>query len=140
MEYPMLTRRQVLAVLVGTATAASASGRVLALDTTEYSPATLDVLQQSGRPFLIDFSATWCSTCAAQERVLEQLVDESSAYRAIPILRVDWDMHGNGKLAGQLAIPRRSTLVLMQGTRELGRLIAETRKDKIAALLDLAAA
>jgi thiol:disulfide interchange protein len=110
----------------------------MALDTVTYSPDVLVGLQASGKPFLIDFFATWCSTCAAQERVLEELTGENAAYEAIPILRVDWDLHGDGELSRRLAIPRRSTLVVMSGDRELGRLVAETRKDQIAALLDLA--
>jgi thioredoxin 1 len=71
--------------------------------------------------------------------VLDALQGESAAYAAIPILRVDWDSYGNSELARNMAIPRRSTLVLMRGTSELGRLVAETRKDRIAGLLDLAA-
>ena len=136
----MLTRRHALLGLAAAAVAGAVPGPSFALDTMDYSPEALVKLQQSGKPFLIDFFATWCTTCAAQERVLEELAAESAAYKAVPILRVDWDLFGNGELSRQLAIPRRSTLVMMQGTRELGRLVAETRKDRIAALLDLASA
>jgi thioredoxin 1 len=133
----MLTRRH---ALIGLLAAGFAGGLVSpgqALDTLDYSPEALARLQGSGQPYLIDFFATWCTTCAAQERVLDALAAENGAYRAIPILRVDWDVFGNGELARELAIPRRSTLVMMKGTRELGRLVAETRKARIAALLDL---
>jgi thioredoxin 1 len=133
-----MNRRHLLAALLGTAMATRLSP-ALGLETVTYSPDTHARLVESARPFLVDFFATWCSTCAAQERVLDQLTSENADYRAIPILRVDWDQHGNGELARSLAIPRRSTLVLMRGTAELGRLVAETRKDRIAGLLDLAA-
>ena len=136
----MLTRRRALIAFVTVAVAAPLARPGLALETVAYSPELLAQLQQSGKPFLVDFFATWCTTCAAQERVLEELTGESDAYKAIPILRVDWDLFGNGEFSRQLAIPRRSTLVMMHGTSELGRLVAETRKDKIAGLLDLAAA
>lgn len=136
----MLTRRQTLIALLAAGVAAGMTKPALALQTTDYSPEALASLQSGGQPFLVDFFATWCSTCAAQERVLEELAAESDVYKAIPILRVDWDAFGNGELSRQLAIPRRSTLVMMQGTRELGRLVAETRKSRIAELLDLAAA
>lgn len=134
----MLTRRQALITLVAAAIAGSATRPAVALDTLAYSPGVLATLQASGKPFLIDFFATWCTTCAAQERVLDELKGESAAYEAVPILRVDWDVYGDGELSRQLAIPRRSTLVVMSGTQELGRLVAETRKDQIAGLLDLA--
>lgn len=136
----MPTRRQTLVALAAVAFAGVLARPLLALDTIAYSPDDLTRLRQSGKPFLIDFFATWCTTCAAQERVLEELSAESAAHRAIPILRVDWDQYGNGELSRSLAIPRRSTLVMMRGTTELGRLVAETRKDQIAALLDLATA
>ncbi|MNL86889.1 hypothetical protein D3C87_2158000 [compost metagenome] len=69
--------------------------------------------------------------------MLDDLQSEA-AYADIPILRIDWDTYGNSELARNMAIPRRSTLVLMRGETELGRLVAETRKDRIGALLDLA--
>ena len=136
----MPTRRFVLTGLLAAGVAGLVAAPARALQTVDYSPETLAGLQAGGEPFLIDFFATWCSTCAAQERVLEELADASSAYKAIPILRVDWDMFGNGELSRQLAIPRRSTLVMMRGTQELGRVVAETRRERIAALLDLAGA
>lgn len=134
----MPTRRQFLFALAAGVVVGTAVSRSLALETIDYTPEVLTRLQQSGEPFLIDFFATWCSTCAAQERTLAELASGNAAYAAIPILRVDWDTHGDGELARSLAIPRRSTLVMMKGTTELGRLAAETRKDRIAGLLDLA--
>lgn len=115
-----------------------APGHAFALTVTPYTPAALTAAQQSGKPFLIDFFATWCTTCRAQQRVIEGLIEENSAYGAIPIIRVDWDENERGELVRDMAIPRRSTLVVMQGDTELGRLVAETGKDEIAALLDLA--
>ena len=135
----MITRRHLLAGLAGLSASVLAAGHASALEFIDYTGNELEGLAASGVPYLINFHATWCPTCAAQQRVLDALQGESEAYAAIPILRVDWDDYGNGELARNLAIPRRSTLVLMRGNSELGRLVAETRKDKIAALLDLAA-
>jgi thioredoxin 1 len=134
----MLTRRQLLAGMTGLSIASIAAGPAAALMIIPYTGSELESLAASGEPYVINFHATWCPTCAAQQRVLDALQGESEAYAAIPILRVDWDTYGNGDLARELAIPRRSTLVLMRGTTELGRLVAETRKERIAALLDLA--
>jgi thiol-disulfide isomerase/thioredoxin len=134
----MITRRHLLAGLAGVSVSALAAGRGFALEFIDYSGSELAGLEASGKPYVINFHATWCPTCAAQQRVLDALQGESAAYAAIPILRVDWDTYGNSDLARALAIPRRSTLVLMRGTTELGRLVAETRKERIAALLDLA--
>ena len=134
----MMNRRHLLAGLVGLGLASVTPGEALAQEVIAYTGSELEGLEASGRPYVINFHATWCPTCAAQQRVLDALQSESEAYAAIPILRVDWDTYGNGELARRLAIPRRSTLVLMLGGTELGRLVAETRKDRIAALLDIA--
>jgi thioredoxin 1 len=111
---------------------------VWAGDKYNYTPASLQVLQQSGVPFLIDFYTDWCSTCHAQERAILSLQSGDARYDAIPILRVDWDIHSHSDLAISLAIPRRSTLVIMKGENELGRVVAQTSKTDIARLLDLA--
>lgn len=134
-----LTRRTTLALMAALAGLAVTRPASAAAHVIDYSETTLAELAASNQPYLIDFFATWCSTCAAQERVLNGLADESPAYAAIPILRVDWDQHSRGDLVRQMGIPRRSTLVMMRGTTELGRLVADTRRDAIAGLLDLAA-
>lgn len=109
-----------------------------ALEASNYTAATYKAMQASGQPFLVDFHATWCSTCAAQERVLDKLRDANADYLAIPVIKVDWDVHSRGKLVAELQIPRRSTLVIMQGETELGRLVAQTSESVIAELLDKA--
>lgn len=134
----MITRRHLLAGMAGIALVGTMAGPSLALVFIPYTGDEVDTLAQGGQPFLIDFHASWCTTCAAQQRVLDALQTENEAYAGIPIVRVDWDTYGDGELARSLAIPRRSTLVLMRGNTELGRLVAETRKERISALLDLA--
>ena len=102
-----------------------------------YSPEALAAAQAAGETILLDFKASWCSTCAAQGRVLAALKAENPAYAArIRFIDVDWDQWGQGALVRELAIPRRSTLVLMRGEAELGRLVAQTGREAIKALLD----
>ena len=52
-------------------------------------------------------------------------------------IRVDWDTYGTGELAQSLQIPRRSTLVLLRGEAELGRIVAGTSRSAIQELMDL---
>lgn len=129
-------RRAVLALLAGVAVT-SLTGPAAALMISDYTDEGLPKLEAWGKPYLLDFYASWCVTCAAQQRVLDKLIKADPRYEPILIVRVDWDKFGRGELATRLAIPRRSTLVMMRGTEELGRLVAETREDKIAALLEL---
>ena len=69
---------------------------------------------------------------------MRALIDGNPEYRKVLIIRVDWDSNRTGPLVAELQIPRRSTLVVMQGESELGRVVAGTQPSQIAALLDLA--
>ncbi len=107
----------------------------------DYTPDLLAAELAAGRTVFLDFKASWCTTCAAQERVINALMQENPAYKeAISFINVDWDQWGDSDLVKQLNIPRRSTLVVLKGDRELGRVVAETGKAKIKALMDLALA
>ncbi len=107
--------------------------------TADYSPALLASELAAGKTVFLDFKASWCSTCAAQGRVIEALKAANPAYdQSISFLNVDWDQWGEGELAKQLNIPRRSTLVVLKGKEELGRIVAGTAKADIQALMDLA--
>ncbi len=108
-------------------------------EATPYTPGAAEAAMDAGKIVLLDFWASWCSTCAAQERVLADLKAENPAYEAnIMFFVVDWDEHGKGELSKALNIPRRSTLVALKGRDELGRIVAGTGKAEIKALLDMA--
>ena len=102
------------------------------------TPEALTAAKASGKPFILDFFANWCTTCAAQHRVLDKLRSANPAYDAIPFVQVDWDAEEHGALVRAMHVPRRSTLIVLKGDTELGRIIAETGEDKLAALLKLA--
>ncbi len=108
-------------------------------ETLIYTPGLVKERLAAGDTVFIDFKASWCTTCRAQERVISTLRAENAAYNdAITFINVDWDEYGRGDLAQELNIPRRSTLVVMKGDAELGRVVARTSRGDIQALMDIA--
>ena len=107
--------------------------------TTTYRPGLAREELAAGETVFLDFTATWCSTCAAQSRVIEALKAENAAYEQnVSFIEVDWDIYGNRELSRSLNIPRRSTLVVLKGDQELGRTVAGTSRKVIKQLMDIA--
>lgn len=107
--------------------------------TIDYSPGVLLPALDNGETVFLDFKASWCTTCAAQERVIDALKAENPAYEAqITFINVDWDDYGGSSLVQSLNIPRRSTLVVLNGRNELGRIVAGTSRTVIKDLMDTA--
>lgn len=125
-------------VLLGAAAMAVAPFSVNA-EGVDYVPGLAQKELAAGKTVFLDFTATWCSTCQAQGRVIAELQASNPAYQEnISFIDVDWDDYGDGELSRALNIPRRSTLVVLQGNRELGRIVAGTSKRDIKKLMDLA--
>lgn len=133
-----MNRRTFLAGIAATSAVWAFAGPAFAaFSPVAYSPAKLKSLRDSGKTVLLDFYADWCSTCRAQERVVESLVG-TGAYNGITIMRVDWDTYRSADIVKDMNIPRRSTLVLLKGETELGRVVAQTSEAAIKGLLDKA--
>ncbi|MEO0701421.1 MAG: thioredoxin family protein [Pseudomonadota bacterium] len=127
--------------LISTAAVAAAPAVASAATGTPYTPGLVDQQLAEGKTVFVDFYTPWCTTCAAQERTINALKAENPAYAdAISFVSVNWDDHSQSDLANRLQIPRRSTLVVLKGDQELGRIVAGTSKADIMALMDTAMA
>ncbi len=105
----------------------------------DYTPGLVKERLAKGESVFVTFKASWCSTCATQERVIQSLKKSNPSYaEKITFVDVDWDEYGKSELSKELRIPRRSTLVVLRGEEELGRLVAGTSKDAIRGLMDAA--
>jgi thiol-disulfide isomerase/thioredoxin len=123
------------------ASALALASPLLADERTFYTPGMAEAAMEAGEVIILNFWTDWCSTCAAQERVIAQLMAENPAYAAkVRFIVVDWDEHGDGDLSRALKIPRRSTLVALKGKEEIVRIVAGTGKAEIKALFDAALA
>lgn len=104
-----------------------------------YQPGVLETALGQGQTVLVDYSAKWCGTCKRQERVINALRSDNPAYdSAITFVKVDWDAFKKAEVTTSRGIPRRSTLILLRGDVELGRVVAGTSTQQIQALMDLA--
>jgi thioredoxin 1 len=103
----------------------------------EYEPGLIQSLLNEGKTVFVDYSATWCSTCKAQERAISGIRATTDKFETMVFVRVDWDDYGRHAVTTSRKIPRRSTLLVLRGDDELGRIVAGTRKKDILALMEM---
>jgi len=115
------------------------SGRAAPLD---YAPGMINDRLDAGETIFLDYKASWCGTCMAQERVLTRLKAANPAYEAnITFINIDWDTYRRTEVVSSLNVPRRSTLIAIGPDRaEIGRIVAGTGEAEIKALMDAALA
>jgi thiol-disulfide isomerase/thioredoxin len=105
--------------------------------TIDYTPCLIDAALAEGKTVFVDYAADWCSTCHRQERVIKVIREANPAYDdAMIFVRVVWDKYGQDDVAVFRNIPRRSTLIVLKGEDELGRIVAGTSESDIKALMD----
>ncbi|WP_299483368.1 thioredoxin family protein [uncultured Roseibium sp.] len=133
-----MNRRHFLLTTASAALAtATLSAPAFAGSMVDYSPGLIQKHLASGKIVFVDYSASWCGTCARQERVISALRQANPAYDdAIVFVRVDWDNYRRHEVTTSRKIPRRSTLLVLKGNQELGRLVAGTSEQQIKALMD----
>ena len=104
-----------------------------------YTPGLAEQAMARGDRIILDFYATWCSTCARQQRVMDQLrADMPLIDQNLTLIHVDWDTYGTGALVQRFAVPRRSTIIALKGEVEVGRTVAGTSVEVIRGLFQAA--
>lgn len=103
----------------------------------DFAPGVIESALEDGKTVFVDYSATWCGTCKRQARVISALRAEDPNYdAAMTFVKVDWDTFKSHDVTVSRQIPRRSTLIVLRGEEELGRLVAGTSEGQIKALMD----
>ena len=135
-----MNRRYFITSAVGAAVAVfiATSSIAAGANFIDYEPGLIENKLKAGETILVDYAADWCGTCKRQERIVNELRDANPLLdQQITFIRVDWDKYGSTEVATSRNVPRRSTLLLLKGEEELGRIVAGTASDQIKALLDL---
>ncbi len=134
-----MNRRDILRLAAGLAAISLTPPLAAWAETAVYQPDVLKADLAAGKTVVLHFSSTWCGTCQAQVRAMDALKAADPGYdKALTFLLVDWDTWAGGDLTTALNVPERSTLVVLKGQGEIGRLYAETDPEVIKALLDQA--
>jgi thiol-disulfide isomerase/thioredoxin len=122
-------------ILIGAVLTAAAlffaAGSASALEFRAYTPEGFAAAQAEGRPIIVDVHATWCPTCQAQRRVIEQLA-EDPRFDNVVIFVIDYDTEK--AYMRMQRVSERSTLIAFRGSEEHGRLYAVTSFEGIQAL------
>lgn len=131
-----LTRRATLGAAIASTMLLAGVTAANAADTVEYKPGVVQNALKQGKTVFIDYTTHWCTTCASQKRTINALRDANAAYNEMVFVRVDWDEYSRKEISTKYKIPRRSTLLVLNGDNELGRIVAGTSKAQIKALMD----
>lgn len=131
----MTTLRIRLAVL-GLGLAAMC-GTAFAAETKPFDRAGFDAAQAAGRAIVVDISAPWCPTCAAQKPTIDKLA-AADEFKDLLILGVDFDSQKD--VVRDLGARMQSTLIAYDGKTETSRSVGDTKPASIEALFRSAVA
>lgn len=133
-----MKRRHVLTIAAASAGASMVPLAAVADGFVDYRPGLIDEALARGETVFVDYGAVWCTTCASQERTISALREANPAYdAAMTFIKVDWDTYRSAEVTKSRNIPRRSTLLVLRGEDELGRIVAGTSRRAIQELMDL---
>lgn len=91
-----------------------------------------DALQKAGQPIFLKVHADWCSTCKAQDPIVQAQIDNPEN-QAVTFFVIDYDKER--RLLRTMRIARQSTLVVFKGGQEVKRSFGDTTAAGIAALV-----
>lgn len=112
----------IFAFTIGTAFAAN----------TPFDQAGFTQLLQQGKPVVLHFHADWCSTCRAQQAVLDDLMPLAE-FKDLTVYRVNYDKEK--AMLRSYKVRNQSTFIIFKNGKEVTRSTGETDSALIAGLL-----
>lgn len=91
-----------------------------------------DALTSSGKPVVLDISATWCPTCKEQKPIIDGLMKQP-AYKDVTLMTIDFD--ANKPTLKMFKVTMQSTLVAFKGAKEVGRSVGDTSPEGLEGLI-----
>ena len=133
-----MRRRLILTLLpamglpaMGLATLIGARPALAAMEA-PFTQAAFTTAQKAGKPILVDITAPWCPTCAAQKPILGMLAIDP-AFKDLVIFHVDFDSQKD--VVRTLNARSQSTLIVFRGMDERGRSAGDTNAASITELV-----
>ncbi len=112
--------------------AAAVSAPVSAAQIVPFNTQAFAAAQAKGRPILVDVYAEWCTTCRVQGRHIAAIVQDR-AFANLVVFKLNYDTQKEERR--RLGVTRQSTLITFNGRKETGRVIAQTDRPAINALI-----
>lgn len=112
-------------------------GPALAAIEYPYSQAQFAKVAETGKPVLVDITASWCPVCHVQKSVINRALMSNPAYANYVILDVDFDSQKDA--VRHFDATSQSTLIFFKGGKEVARLVGVTDPEVINAMMDRAA-
>lgn len=127
----MISRRSTLQLLsLGFSGLVSSAG--WAVDKQLFIPAGFEAALKTGKPILVEVSASWCPVCKTQAPILNEIVAQPR-FKDLVFLDIDFDSQKEA-LRG-LRVVQQSTLIVFKDGREVGRSVGDTNRASIETLL-----
>jgi thioredoxin 1 len=90
-----------------------------------------NILMKANKPIIVHIHAPWCSTCKAQDPILESEI-KSSKYKGVTFLEVDFDSQKD--VLKEFNASTQSTIIVFKQGKEVGRFTGKTKEPEIAEL------
>ncbi len=126
-----MSRRAVLgaAFVYGAATYAAFASDIVG---SKFTIEAFEAAQKQGKPILLEVYAAWCPTCQVQRPIIEDLM-MSDQFKDVVYFEIDFDKQKD--VLRKLNAQKQATLIMFNGTSEVGRSIGDTSKTSIERLV-----